>query len=100
MTSGASSPPWKRSLAASAVVDSASPGRNDVDSFSSASLNFVGSSPAIEPTIASSQTVATIHFALRPAALVRIDAIADFYRTDRPPTQVNRAAPAAPRAPK
>ena len=68
MTSGASSsPPWKRFVASSAVVDSASPGRNEVDSFFSASVNLPGRFAAPEPTIASTQMAATTHFARRPA---------------------------------
>ena len=42
-------------MAVSAFVDSASPGRNDVDSFFSASVNLPGRLAANEPTIASSQ---------------------------------------------
>ena len=73
MTSGASSPPSRRFVTSSAFVDSASPGKNDVDSFFSASENFSTSFAWNEtPTIAI-QTSATIHLARRPATPAKND---------------------------
>src|ERR1700709_2549661 len=66
MTIGASSPPWKRFVAERAFVDSASPGRNDVDSFFSASVNLPGRLAAKEAKMASTQIAATTHLARRP----------------------------------
>ena len=60
-------------MTSSACVDSASPGRNDVDSFSSASANFPGRLVANEPAIANSQIAAMTHFAVRPEATVRTE---------------------------
>jgi hypothetical protein len=58
-------------VTASALVDSASPGRNDVDSFFSASENFPGRFAAPMPTIAMIQTAKTTHLARRPAGNAR-----------------------------
>jgi hypothetical protein len=59
------------STAFSAFVDSASPGRNEVDSFCSASAYLVGRSAPITIAMTHSHTAATIHFARRPDARVR-----------------------------
>ncbi len=67
---------------ASAFVDSASPGKNEVDSLTSASENLPGRLAANEPKIASTQIAATTHFERRPAENAR-ENIADFYRTRR-----------------
>src|SRR5215210_1603512 len=74
MTAGASSPPWRSSVAVSAFVDSASPGRNEVDSLFSASANFVGScaGPAAMK-MATSQTTKTTHFARGPVAMAKME---------------------------
>jgi hypothetical protein len=70
-TAAAVSPPWISSTACSAFVDSASPGRKDVDSFCSASAYLVGRSAPMTATMTASQTAPTIHFARRPDARVR-----------------------------
>ena len=71
MTIGACSPPCSSSLTASALVDSASDGRNDVDSLFSASEYFPGRSAAMIATTASSQTPATTNLEILPVASVR-----------------------------
>ena len=75
MTIAAFSPSCRSLLTSSAFVDSASPGRNDVDSFFSASENFPGRFVANEAKIAASQISATTHLARRPAGRVNSDAI-------------------------
>src|SRR5918994_3138338 len=59
------------STACSAFVDSASPGRNDVDSFCSASAYFVGRLAPMTTSITPIHAARTIHFARRPDARVR-----------------------------
>jgi hypothetical protein len=71
ITIGACSPPCSSSVMASAFVDSASPGRNDVDSLFSASLYFPGRFAPNETKRNTSATASTTHFAVRPAATVR-----------------------------
>src|SRR5829696_9840799 len=74
MTAGASSPPWRSSVAVRAFVDSASPGKNDVDSLFSASANLVGSCAG--PTamkIPISQIRKTTHLDRRPVATVKME---------------------------
>ena len=57
-------------MAVSALVDSASPGRYEVDSLFSASVNFVGSwAGPTAMTMPTSQTMKTTHFARGPAAI-------------------------------
>jgi hypothetical protein len=74
ITAGASSPPWSSSVAWSALVDSASPGRNDVDSLSSASVNLPGRLAGPEAMkIATSQIRKTTHLARRPVAMAKIE---------------------------
>jgi hypothetical protein len=65
------SPPWSSSTAVRAFVDSASPGRNELDSFSCASVYLAGRPAALTPRKTSSQTSATIHLRRRPDARVR-----------------------------
>jgi hypothetical protein len=56
------------------LVDSASPGRNEVDSFSSASVNLVGSSAGTTAMkMPTTQIVNTIHLARREPAKAKID---------------------------
>src|SRR5918995_4448163 len=76
ITTGACSPPWSSSVMPSAFVDSASPGRNDVDSLFSASANLPGRLAPKEPKSTTSAIASTIHFAVRPAGTVRSLAIA------------------------
>ena len=61
-------------MAVSAFVDSASPGRNEVDSLFSASANLVGScaGPAAMK-IPTTQIRNTTHLDRRPAATVKIE---------------------------
>src|ERR671916_728445 len=84
MTAGASSPPCSSSAAVSVFVDSASPGRNEVDSFSSASVNlpgrFAGPAAMKMPT---SQIANTIHLALEPAGRAKIERRSDIGLEDR-----------------
>src|SRR3712207_63317 len=79
MTVGAVSPPWISSVTASAFVDSASPGRKDVDSFFSASLNFSGSPRPTVAKIAANQTAQTTHLARRPDGMAKTRLIARHY---------------------
>ncbi len=74
IAAGASSPPWSSSDASSALVDSASPGRKEVDSFSSASVNFPGrlSGPAAMK-MPTNQIVNTTHFARELVAIVKTE---------------------------
>src|SRR5918994_5979338 len=67
MTVGATSPSLSSSVSSSALVDSASPGKNELDSFSSAALNFPGRSAATQATMAAIQTTKTTHFERGPA---------------------------------
>src|SRR5918994_3820996 len=67
MTVGATSPSLSSSVSSSALVDSASPGKNELDSFSSAALNFPGRSAATQATMAAIQTTKTTHFDRGPA---------------------------------
>src|SRR5687767_6910539 len=71
ITIGACSPPCSSSVMASALVDSASPGRNDVDSLFSASLYLPGRLAPNETNRKTSAVASTTHFAVRPAATVR-----------------------------
>src|SRR6478735_11437252 len=64
MTAGASSPPCSCVAAVRTFVDSASPGRNEVDSLSCAFSNFVGMPAAVESTTTASQAIATTHLAI------------------------------------
>ena len=59
-------------MAVSALVDSASPGRNEVDSLFSASANLVGScaGPAAMK-MPTTQTRKTTHLERRPAAMAK-----------------------------
>src|SRR3954452_24089082 len=83
MTAEASSPPWRDFVAASAFVDSASPGRYDVDSLSSASENFVGSwSGPTAMKMPTSQTMKTTHLARGPAARAKMERGDSMPRTD------------------
>ncbi|HEX4344154.1 MAG TPA: hypothetical protein VHZ31_01190 [Solirubrobacteraceae bacterium] len=59
-----------RFVTASAFVDSASPGRNDVDSLRSASENLPGSFAATVPAAISAQIRAMTHFVRHPATKV------------------------------
>ncbi len=67
MTVGASSPPGYCSIAFSALIDSASPGRNEDDSFFCASSNLPDS--AGDGIETSRKTAKTTHFARRPAGM-------------------------------
>ena len=58
-------------MTSSAFVDSASPGRNEVDSFFSASVNFAGEVRRERPATTASQISATSHLARRPAATAK-----------------------------
>ena len=78
MTAGASSPPCSSSAAVSTLVDSASPGRNEVDSFSSASVNFPGRLAPRAMKMPTSQMRKTTHLARRPAATAKIERRWDF----------------------
>ena len=78
MTAGASSPPCSSSAAVSTLVDSASPGRNEVDSFSSASVNLPGRFAPSEMKMPTSQMRKTTHLARRPAAMAKIERRAVF----------------------
>src|SRR5215218_1591043 len=71
ITIGACSPPSSSSTMPSTLVDSASPGRNVVDSLFSASEYLPGRFAAPEASSAIRQTARTVNFALRPAANVR-----------------------------
>ena len=62
--------PGSCSMASSAFVDSASPGRNEVDSFFSASVELADGEPAPSADDAAT-SAATTHFARRPAARSR-----------------------------
>ena len=71
ITIGACSPPCSSSEMPSTSVDSASAGRNDVDSLFSASLYLPGRFAAPEANSAIRQTARTTNFAMRPAGNVR-----------------------------
>src|ERR687894_3213671 len=71
MTIGACSPPWSSSEMPSTFVDSASAGRNVVDSLFSASEYLPGRLKAFEPTNATIAIASTIHLAVRPDGMVR-----------------------------
>ena len=58
-----------------ALVDSASPGRNEVDSFFSASANLPGRLPPMIATTTTSHPRATSHFARRPAGTAKSELI-------------------------
>ena len=73
MTAGASSPFCSSSAAFSALVDSASPGRNEVDSFSSASVNLPGRLVPKAKKMPTSHTASTIHFARGPPGMAKIE---------------------------
>src|SRR5918995_2862550 len=75
ITIGACSPPCSSSVMVRALVDSASPGRNDVDSLFSASVNFPGRFAPNEAKRTTSATARMTHFAVRPAGMVRSLAI-------------------------
>ena len=73
VTAAATWPSGNRSIASSALTDSASPGRNDVDSFSCASSNL----PESGPTAATrtSASASTKNFGIRCAGSVSSFAI-------------------------
>src|SRR5687768_4372583 len=71
ITIGACSPPCSSSAMPSTLVDSASAGRNVVDSLFSASLYLPGRLAAPEATSATRASASTTHFAVRPAGNVR-----------------------------
>src|SRR5215207_3414590 len=70
ITIGACSPPCSSSEIASTLVDSASPGRKDVDSLFSASAYLPGRFAASAPTSTSRQAPRITNFAVRPAGRV------------------------------
>ena len=70
ITIGACSPSWSSSAVVSALVDSASDGRNDVDSLFSASENLPGRFAPMIATTATSQIPATTNFEVLPVARV------------------------------
>src|SRR5918999_1867746 len=78
MTIAACSPSCSASAFCSALVDSASPGRNDVDSFSSASVNLPGrfAGPAAMK-MATTQIANTTHLARGPAGRANIERRSD-----------------------
>ncbi len=77
MTVAARSPSCSALVISSALVDSASPGRKEVDSFFSASEYLPGRFVAIIAPTARIQAARTIHLARRPAGKVSRGAKAD-----------------------
>src|SRR4028118_2146011 len=67
MPVGARSPSCRRSVIASARVDSASSGRNELDSFSSASVYLPGRLKARAPKSTRNHAPKTTNFVRRPA---------------------------------
>src|SRR5829696_9166711 len=69
------SPPWSCFVMSSVFVDSALPGRNELESFRWASLNFAGRLPAMVANTIASQAPKTIHFACLPEGKAKKRAI-------------------------